>query len=331
MKQTALRLLACPACGDGLELRAGRTEGPEVIEGRLLSASCGRSYPIRGGVPRFVDNGAYAASFGFQWNRFGGVQLDSRSGLRESERTLQGVTGWTDHDYRGRLVLDAGVGSGRFAEIAAAKGGEVMGFDLTDAVDAAFDNIGRHPRVHLVQADLFQMPFRAASFDLAYSVGVLHHTPDTRAAFARLATIVRPGGGLAVYLYHRYGPGHHGSDALRRLTTRLPRRLMLGLSAAAIPLYYLYRVPLLGSLLRLAAPISQHPDWRWRWLDTFDWYTPRYQWKFLYPEIHRWFLECGFQDIRIFDDPIRMRGTRRAAVDGQASVTGRVAPAEALA
>jgi SAM-dependent methyltransferase len=331
MKKTALRLLVCPACGDALELRAGSTEGPEVIEGRLLSGGCGRSYPIRAGVPRFVEHGAYAASFGFQWNRFGGVQLDSRSGLRESERMLEAVTGWTERDYRGRLVLDAGVGSGRFAEIAAAKGGEVVGFDLTEAVDAAFDNVGRHPRVHLVQADLFQMPFRATSFDLAYSVGVLHHTPDPRAAFARLATVVRPGGGLAVYLYHRYGPGHHGSDALRRLTTRLPRGLMLGLSAAAIPLHYLYRVPLLGPLLRLAAPISQHPDWRWRWLDTFDWYTPRYQWKFLYPEIHRWFLECGFEDVRVFDDPIRMRGTKGSAGDNQASVSRRVANVEALA
>lgn len=331
MKQAALRFLVCPACGDGLELRPGRTEGPEVIEGRLLSGGCGRTYPIRGGVPRFVDHGAYAASFGFQWNRFGGVQLDSRSGLSESERTLEAVTGWTEEDYRGRLVLDAGVGSGRFAEVAVAKGGEVVGFDLTSAIDAAFENIGRHPRVHLVQADLFQMPFRAATFDLAYSVGVLHHTPDPRAAFARLSTAVRPGGGLAVYLYHRYGPGHHGSDALRLLTTRLPRRVMLGISAAAIPLYHVYRLPLLGSLLQLVAPISLHPDWRWRWLDTFDWYTPRYQWKFLYPEVHRWFLECGFEDVQIFDDPIRMRGTRSMAADRRLAGYPRLAPLEALA
>jgi SAM-dependent methyltransferase len=330
MKKAALRLLVCPACGDSLELRAGRSEGPEVMEGALLSA-CGRSFPIRGGVPRFVDDGAYAASFGFQWNRFGAVQLDSRSGTRESERMLEAVTGWTERDYRGRLVLDAGAGSGRFAEIAAGKGGEVVGFDLTNAIDAAFENLGRHPRVHLVQADVFQMPFRPRSFDLAYSVGVLHHTPDPRAAFERLSTMVRPGGGLAVYLYHRYGPGHHGSDALRHLTTRLPRRLMLGLSAAAIPLHHVYRLPLLGALLQLIAPVSRHPDWRWRWLDTFDWYTPRYQWKFLYPEIHRWFLECGFEDVRIFDDPIRMRGTRSSLGEPPASLSRRATTLAALA
>jgi SAM-dependent methyltransferase len=331
MKKTALRLFACPSCGDALELRANRTEGLEVMEGELLSAGCGRRYPIRRGVPRFVNDGAYAASFGFQWNRFAAVQLDSKSGLRESERTLEAVTGWTERDYRGRLVLDAGVGSGRFAEIVAAKGGEVVGFDLTEAIDAAFENIGRHPRVHLAQADLFAMPFRTGTFDLSYSVGVLHHTPDPREAFARLSSMVVPSGGLAVYLYHRYGPGHRGPDALRRLTTRLPRRLMLGLSTAAIPLFYVYRLPLLGPVLRLVAPISQHPDWRWRWLDTFDWYTPRYQWKFLYPEIHRWFLECGFEDIRIFDDPIRMRGTKSAASNRQAGPSRRAAPMGVLA
>jgi SAM-dependent methyltransferase len=310
MKHSALRFLVCPTCGDGLRLRSDRSEGLEVLEGSLVSEGCGRRYPVRAGVPRFVDSGGYASSFGFQWNRFRQVQIDSASGKRESERRLAAVTGWAADDYRDRLVLDVGVGAGRFAEIVAASGGEVVGFDLTEAVDAAYANIGRHPRVHLVQADVFAMPFPEARFDLAYSIGVLHHTPEPRSAFARVAARVRPGGGFAVYLYDRYGPGRRLNDALRRITTRLPRRTMLGLTYAAVPLYYVYRVPLVGSLLQLVAPISLQPDWRWRWLDTFDWYTPRYQWKFLYPEVHRWFRECGFDDVHVFDSPIAMRGNK---------------------
>jgi hypothetical protein len=85
---------------------------------------------------------------------------------------------------------------------------------------------------------------------------------------------------------------------------------MLALSAAAVPLYYPYRVPGVGKLLSIACPISLHPDWRWRWLDTFDWYTPEYQWKFLYPEVFRWFRDTGFRDVEIFDGPIRMRGVK---------------------
>lgn len=310
MKRSALRFLVCPTCQDGLELQARIEDGPEVMEGSLHSSGCGREYPVLRGIPRFVDTGAYASSFGFQWKRFRQVQLDSANGRRESEKEMQATTGWTDADYQGRLVLDAGVGAGRFAEVVAAKGGEVVGIDLTTAVDAAYANIGRRERVHLLQADIFDMPFREATFDLAYSIGVLHHTPDARAAFERVAAVVKPGGSLAVYLYARYGPGHRFSDAIRKVTARLPARVMLALSVAAVPLYYPYRLPALGKLLHLVCPISLHPDWRWRWLDTFDWYTPRYQWKLLYPEVFRWFRENGFHDIEIFDEPIRMRGLK---------------------
>jgi SAM-dependent methyltransferase len=313
MKRSALRFLVCPRCQDALELRAQREDAGEVMEGTLTSPGCGQEYRVLRGVPRFVDSGAYADSFGFQWDRFRKVQLDSANGRGESERTLEATTGWTAADYAGRLVLDAGVGAGRFAEVIADKGGEVVGFDLTTAVDAAFDNIGRRERVHLLQADIFAMPFRQATFDLAVSVGVLHHTPNTRAAFEKVAAVVKPGGGMAVYLYARYGPAYRFADAIRTVTTRLPGRVMLGLAAAAVPLYYAYKVPLLGRALRMVCPISMHPDWRWRWLDTFDWYTPRYQWKLFYPEVFRWFRESGFQDVAVFDEPIRMRGLKEAA------------------
>jgi len=309
MKRSVLKHLVCPHCKEPLELRAAREDGAEVMEG-ALRARCGRSFPILRGVPRFVEAGAYASSFGFQWNRFREVQLDSRSGTGISERTLAQTTGWTQRDYEGRLVLDAGVGAGRFAEVAAAKGGEVIGIDLTSAVDAAFTSIGRHERVHLCQADIFAMPFRPDSFDLAYSIGVLHHTPDPPAAFARVAEAVKPGGGLAVYLYAAYGPSHRFSDAIRRLTTRLPLPLMLRLATVAIPLYYVYRVPLVGGALNTVFPICMDPDWRWRWLDTFDWYTPKYQFKYRYPEVFRWFRAAGFDDVEVFDDPIRMRGSK---------------------
>jgi uncharacterized cofD-like protein len=310
MKPSLLRLLVCPACRCGLDLQVEAWEGVEVEQGRLSCRGCGEGYAVVNGVPRFVPSDAYAASFGREWHFFRTVQLDSANGTRQSETAFRATTGWSDADVEGRLVLDAGVGSGRYAEIVAQKGGEVVGVDLSCAVDAAYQNVGRHPRVHIVQADIFALPFRDGEFDLAYSIGVLHHTPDTHRAFDCVARKVRAGGDLAVYLYAGYGPGHRGSDLLRHLTTRLPHNVSLALSALAGPLYYVYRLPLLGKLLQFACPISQHPDWRWRWLDTFDWYTPRYQWKLFYPEVHRWFRAAGFPDVEVFDDPIRMRGTK---------------------
>lgn len=311
MKPASLDVFVCPACHGDLRLTATASDGGEVLDGDLTCRGCGTRYPVSGGVPRFVHSGDYAGSFGRQWHWFREVQIDSLNRMSVSEATLASTTGWADGDYRGRRLLDAGVGAGRFAERAAAKGAEVFGIDLTRAVDAAYQNIGRLPNVHLAQADIFALPLRRESFDLAYSIGVLHHTPNPALAFARVAETVAPGGKLAIYVYSRYGPAHRMSDALRVVTTRLPLRVTWVLAAGAVPLYYVHRLPVVGRAFRLALPISMEPHWRWRWLDTFDWYTPKYQAKYLYPEVFRWFRDEGFEVVDLPDGPVRVTGVKR--------------------
>jgi SAM-dependent methyltransferase len=313
MKPASLDVFVCPACRGGLRLSATASEAGEVLEGELRCQGCAATYAVTRGVPRFVRSGDYAGSFGHQWHWFREVQIDSLNRMSVSEATLRATTGWDDDAYRGRRLLDAGVGAGRFAERAAAKGAEVFGIDLTPAVDAAYQNIGRLPNVHLAQADIFALPVRREAFDLAYSIGVLHHTPNPPLAFTRVAETVASGGRLAVYVYSRYGPAHRMSDALRVVTTRLPLRVVWALSAAAVPLYYVHRLPVVGRALRLALPISMEPHWRWRWLDTFDWYTPTYQAKYLYPEVFRWFRDNGFEVVDLPDGPVRVTGVKRHA------------------
>src|SRR6187399_1435520 len=176
MKLASLHVFVCPRCHGDLRLRTDARATQEIVEGDLTCRGCGATYPITRGVPRFVSSGDYAGSFGHQWHWFREVQIDSLNCTSVSEETLRATTGWQDDDFQGRRLLDAGVGAGRFAEQAAAKGAEVFGIDLTPAVDAAYQTLGHRPNVHLAQADIFALPFRPGTFDLAYSIGVLHHT-----------------------------------------------------------------------------------------------------------------------------------------------------------
>jgi hypothetical protein len=143
-------------------------------------------------------------------------------------------------------------------------------------------------------------------------LGVLHHTPDTAAAFERVAAMVRKGGYLAVYGYHYHAGGlaRYVSDTFRAFATRVPRRVVYYASMVSVPLYFLHRAPLIGRASQGSLPTSAHPDWRWRWLDTFDWHGPRYQWKHRYPEVLRWFREAGFGDLYVADEPICVRGLK---------------------
>jgi len=304
-----LDLLVCPACGADLRLEPAGGPSPAATDRSSLSCPCGRCYAVRGGIPRFQDDDDYAASFGFEWNIHRRTQFDAETEGASTSRFIQ-VTGVHPGDLRGKTVLDAGVGNGRFAEVVVNRGARVVGLDLSSCVDVAQENLGRSDRAAMIQGDVFSPPLRRGSFDFIYSIGVLQHTPDPERAFRSLVPLLRPGGSIAVYMFPRYGLSWRISDTYRRLTVRLPHPLLYALSHAAIPLYYLGKLPLLGPPIRVLVPVSDQPNWRWRVLDTFNWYSPPYQEKHTYPEIYRWFRSCGLVDIELMDSPVCLRGRR---------------------
>ena len=298
-------ILACPHCQAGLP-DPSRWPG----DGQECPGCKARFLVVRG-VPRFVDSDAYAGSFSFEWNRHLRTQLDGDAS-RESEETFRAKTGLRPEDVAGRLVLDAGCGMGRFADVVSRWGGQVVGIDLSLAVDVAHANLGGRGNVRIMQADLFHLPFPPGTFDIVYSIGVLHHTPDCEKAFRQLVPFVRPGGRLCVWVYGTMGPWERFARLYRRVTVRMPRRLLHALCHAAVPWYYLCRLPLVGPLLWTLFPISLHPNPDWRVLDTFDWYSPRYQSLHTFPEVYRWFRSEGLVDITLLDFPVAVAGTRPA-------------------
>ena len=77
-------------------------------------------------------------------------------------------------------------------------------------------------------------------------------------------------------------------------------------------MYYIHRIPLIGILMSVLLPTSLDPDLEWRWLDTFDWYSPKYQWKHTYDEVEQWFREVGLVDVGRGEFPVSVWGMRPA-------------------
>lgn len=275
-------ILRCPACAKGLEQDAGGS--------RLVCEGCGREVPVVGGVPRFAEE-PYVAGFGRQWNRYEVARAE------EDETTFRVKTGVDPRFLAGKLVLDAGCGGGRYALALGRLGARVLGVDLSSAVDKAASLCRDNPDTLIIQADLTRLPIATGRFDLVFSIGVLHHGPDPRRAFAEIAARVAPGGRLAVWLYRRNTPPQEWlNSSLRALTTRLPTAVLEPLCAA---LGVLGTVPLLNRTCNKIFNFSNHPDRTLRVCDNFDWYAPRYQSHHTIDELKRWFVEEGFDDLEV--------------------------------
>jgi SAM-dependent methyltransferase/uncharacterized protein YbaR (Trm112 family) len=283
MNPAFLSYLADPVTRAPLTLDVTRAHGDDVIEGRLLSARA--VYPIVGGVPRFAG-ASYVASFGAQWARWRRVQFDRENVGRPMEgHTRRMWEAITDHAARldGALVGDFGCGTGRFLATVREKGGRAIGLELSDAADVAAENFRGDPDVLVCQADVLEPPLARDALDAAFSIGVLHHTPDPGRGVRAMATVVRPGGWTAVSVYPR--GGYYDSArvrlfraAFRALAPWLGRGPLVGYSCAVAWLWSgLRHRPRLARIVRRAFPLVGLPDRAWTALDTFDSLAPVYQ------------------------------------------------------
>jgi SAM-dependent methyltransferase len=282
MTEVPVDELRCPDCAGTLRIDG---DGQQ-----LLCAGCGRSFPIVRGIPRFVGQ-EHLASFGRQWNRYEVAHDD------EDRATFEAKTGISLAELSGRRVLDAGCGGGRYSKVAAQAGARVIGADHSTAVEKAAAMCANLPGASFVQADLKRLPLVPESFDVVFSIGVMHHDIDTRAVFDSVARMVKPGGRLAVWLYRKNQWWQERlNSALRRRTIRMPPdRLERWCRVGA----FLGGVPVVNRTLNKVLNFSSHPAWENRLCDTFDWYAPAYQHHHTVEELCNWFEAAGFQDLRV--------------------------------
>lgn len=252
----------CPSCEGTLDLSIGKSEDAEIMEGELHCASCTSLFPIAGGIARFAnpdqvesDKRATAEGFGWQWQHF----------TQEDEKYAEQFLGWiapvTPEFFRDKVVLEGGCGKGRHTQLAARWGArEVIGIDLSVAVETAFAATRSLPNAHIIQADIYHLPL-AREFDYAFSVGVLHHLPNPRGGFLSLASKVKPGGHISAWIY-----GAENNEWITRfvnpvrekITSRIDQRALLQLSKLPAACVYLATKLVYGPLNKNGSGLAKH-------------------------------------------------------------------------
>jgi ubiquinone/menaquinone biosynthesis C-methylase UbiE len=223
-----------------------------------------------GDRPRRNVDVSVVESFGKEWERF------DQSSLSDGERQAMfdgyfAVFPWTALPP-GAVGFDAGCGTGRWAVLVAPRVGHLHCVDPSSAIDVATRNLAHLTNCSFHRATIDEMPLADASMDFGYSLGVLHHVPDTQQGIADCVRKLKPGAPFLLYLYYAldnrpfwFRGLWRASDAIRRILSRLPhgaKFLMSQVIAATVywPLARTARVLEKGGMAIDAFPLSAYRD-----------------------------------------------------------------------
>ena len=194
----------------------------------------------------------------------------------------------------GKLILDAGCGNGRFSNQAAKYGGEVIGVDIgTGAIEAAYKNTRERKNIHIIQGDLFKLPFKKSVFNTAFSIGVLMHTGDANRAFETISCHIKVGGAFTAHVYQKLNPIWEINDRLiRMITTNMSVESNVKFANFMAKLGRLvFKMGLFNTanLFLRVQPTLHH---------MYDWYSAPIATHHTYDEVNRWFIKNNFEIIR---------------------------------
>jgi ubiquinone/menaquinone biosynthesis C-methylase UbiE len=264
-------------------------------------------------TPRNVDE-ATVVGFGDEWSTF------DQTGLPDAELDALFAQYFSVFPWE-RLRTDAvgfdlGCGSGRWAQRVAPRVGTLHCIDASaDALAVAQRNLAGELNCTFIQASVDELDLPPASMDFGYSLGVLHHVPDTEAGLRACARLLRPGAPLLVYLYYAFDnrPAWYrglwrASDVLRRRLSRAPHRVKLAVTSfVAVTVYLpLARTAALARRAGVRAdafPLAYYADRSLYTMrtDAYDRFGTRLEQRFTRDEIAGMLARAGFEDVRFSD------------------------------
>lgn len=260
---------------------------------------------------------ATVAGFGREWTRFNQEALSPAEG-QEIFQQYFSIFPWDLLPKEGGCGADIGCGSGRWARAVAPRVSQLHLVDASsEALQVARTNLASLRNVSFHEATVGDLPFENRSLDFAYSLGVLHHTPDPEGGLRAIASALKPGAPFLLYLYYAFDnrPAWYRwlwrlTDLARRALSRQPQWLKVTIAEmVALGVYWpLARVARLFA--RLGAKIENWPlvYYRDRSLyvmrtDALDRLGTRLEQRFTRQQIAEMLERAGFEKVHFSDGP----------------------------
>jgi SAM-dependent methyltransferase len=204
------------------------------------------------------------ASFGDEWSRFDQKAISDHEAKKVFEEYFA-VFPWSNLPENAE-GFDMGCGSGRWARWIAPKVGQLHCIDPSEAVEVAKANLASFNNITFHRASVDSQCLPLASQDFGYSLGVLHHVPDTKSAVSSCVGLLKHGAPLLIYLYYAFDNRKGWFRALwrctdmgRRLICRMPPSLKHAMTDIIALLVYLPLATFSRIMERLGCNVSGIP------------------------------------------------------------------------
>ena len=344
MKKQSINLLKCINCGnEKLELKNFNSTEKEVLQGKIICPKCNSNWPIINGIPRILKDDLLkeltlkkfplffknykdefhfsfnikasdlnakvktAKSFGYEWNKYSQI-LDIFE--KDWERYFNPVI--TKEWVKDKTIVDVGCGLAKHGYFTAKYGAKYVGVDLSDAVEDAYKNTKNFDSL-IVQADIFDMPINGKKVDLFYSIGVIHHLPDPKAGFLKIAShMQKKGAQIFIWVYGRKGNNRaiYFYNPIRVITTKIPKKIMdplchipaIGVHSINLATIGIEKIGFKKLAKKMPFYYYTKFPYSFKHNDSFDVLATPTQEYYHKKDIAKWFEDAKIKDFKLLDD-----------------------------